>query len=186
MKNRRMKRSRKFSLSFGMNKLYEYIAVFMISTIIFYFAVDLDWIPQKPKQRRNICGYSCKYDSGLALTVFITVCKRNTEQECIPVGCVPPARLLYLPECSARGRGACSRGVPAPVLWECLVRGGGVWYPSMHWGRTPLPPCEQNSWHTLVKILPCPKLRLRAVKIEKIREKYRNFVNTEKWEPCYS
>ena len=24
-------------------------------------------------------------------------------------------------------------------------------------------PCEQNSWHTLVKILPCPKLRLRAV-----------------------
>ena len=27
------------------------------------------------------------------------------------------------------------------------------------------PPCEQNSWHTLVKILPCPKLRLRAVNI---------------------
>ena len=29
----------------------------------------------------------------------------------------------------------------------------GVVYPSMHWGR-PLP-CGQNSWHTLVKILPC-------------------------------
>ena len=26
-------------------------------------------------------------------------------------------------------------------------------------------PCEQNSRHTLVKILPCPKLRLRAVKL---------------------
>ena len=27
------------------------------------------------------------------------------------------------------------------------------------------PPCGQNSSHTLLKILPCPKLRLRAVKI---------------------
>ena len=26
------------------------------------------------------------------------------------------------------------------------------------------PPCEQNSWPTPMKILPCPKLRLRAVK----------------------
>ena len=35
--------------------------------------------------------------------------------------------------------------------------------------RTKQPhPCEQNSWHTLVKILPCPKLRLRAVKKQKI------------------
>ena len=28
------------------------------------------------------------------------------------------------------------------------------------------PPCGQNDWHTPVKILPCPKLRLRAVKTE--------------------
>ena len=28
----------------------------------------------------------------------------------------------------------------------------------------PDPPCGQNSWHTLLKILPCPKLRLHAVK----------------------
>ena len=27
------------------------------------------------------------------------------------------------------------------------------------------PLCEQNSWHTPMKILPCPKLRLRAVTI---------------------
>ena len=27
------------------------------------------------------------------------------------------------------------------------------------------PPREQNSWHTPMKILPCPKLRLRVVKI---------------------
>ena len=29
--------------------------------------------------------------------------------------------------------------------------------------KPPLPHCEQNSWHTPMKILPCPKLRLRAV-----------------------
>ena len=27
-----------------------------------------------------------------------------------------------------------------------------------HWDQTP--PCGQNSWHTLLKILPCPKLRV--------------------------
>ena len=32
----------------------------------------------------------------------------------------------------------------------------------MHAGIAP-PSCEQNSWHTPMKILPCPKLRLRAV-----------------------
>ena len=57
------------------------------------------------------------------------------KQECIPVGCVPPAFCPYLPACTAPG------GVPAQVL----------------------PPRGQNSWHTLLKILPCPKLRLRAV-----------------------
>ena len=42
------------------------------------------------------------------------------------------------------------------VLGGCLVLGG---YPIMHWGRPPL----WTEWHTSVKILPCPKLRLRAV-----------------------
>ena len=42
--------------------------------------------------------------------------------------------------------GACSRGV----------------YPSMQWGRPPL----WTEWQTGAKILPCPKLRLRAVKIQ--------------------
>ena len=41
--------------------------------------------------------------------------------------------------------GVCYGGESAP---------GGV-YPSMHWGRHP-PPQGQNSWHTLVKILPWP------------------------------
>ena len=54
-------------------------------------------------------------------------------QECIPVGCVPPA--LYRPGGSVSG-GPLSGRPPPPV------------------GR-----------QTLVTILPCPKLRLRAVKI---------------------
>ena len=55
------------------------------------------------------------------------------------------------------GEGAWCGGVWS---WVCVcvsAPGGGG---GMHWGR---PPCEQNSWHTLLKILPCPKLRLRAV-----------------------
>ena len=60
------------------------------------------------------------------------------------------------------GRCVCSRGV---CSWGvvcsggCLVSGGVV---SQHALRQ-TPACEQNSWHTLVKILPCPKLRLRTV-----------------------
>ena len=32
--------------------------------------------------------------------------------------------------------------------------------------HTCTPPCGQNSWHMLLKILPCPKLRLRAVNMK--------------------
>ena len=74
--------------------------------------------------------------------------------------------------------GVCSRGVSGPGVpgpWAgsalggfclgggvcsggCLVLGGSI--PACTEAN---PPCEQNSWHTLLKILPCPKLRLRAV-----------------------
>ena len=36
-----------------------------------------------------------------------------TEQECIPVWCVPPACCPYLPACTARGGGVPAVGVPA-------------------------------------------------------------------------
>ena len=54
------------------------------------------------------------------------------------------------------GEGVCSGGCLLP--WGCLLGGvpafgPGGGYPSMQWVR---PPREQNSWHTLVKILPCP------------------------------
>ena len=71
--------------------------------------------------------------------------------------------------------GARSEGVPGPGVgvcsrgWGCLLQGepgpveGGV--VSQHALRQT--PCEQNSRRTLLKILPCPKLGLWAVKIER-------------------
>ena len=64
----------------------------------------------------------------------------------------------------------CREGVYLP-RWGCTCPGGvparGVYLPGGVPARGYLPrysPCEQNSWHTLQKILLCPKLRLRAVK----------------------
>ena len=51
-------------------------------------------------------------------------------------------------------------GIAPP--WRPAARHAGM-PPAVHAGIAP--PREQNSWHTLVKILPCPKLRLRAVNI---------------------
>ena len=60
-------------------------------------------------------------------------------------GCTCPGQ-VYLP------RGNFPRGVYLP---------GGVYLPRGYLPR--YSPREQNSWHTLLKILPCPKLRLRSV-----------------------
>ena len=82
----------------------------------------------------------------------------KSEQECIPVGCVPPAHWPYLPACSARG-GVPGLGGSAWSGGKCLVRGSargcllrGGWYPSMHWGRHPL----WRESHTRVKTWPSP------------------------------
>ena len=69
-------------------------------------------------------------------TVFVASEHLN-QQECIPVGCVPPALCPYLPACTA------PVGVSAS---------GG----SQHAMEQTPPPRGQNSWHTLLKILPCP------------------------------
>ena len=53
------------------------------------------------------------------------------------------------------------------LVWGYLVLGGvlGPGVPGLGGGTCPdTPPCEQNDRQTGVKILPCPKLRLRAVK----------------------
>ena len=53
--------------------------------------------------------------------------------------------------------GVCSGGVSAPGggVGGCLLRGGGWCIPACTEADT-LSPCGQNSWHTLVKILPWP------------------------------
>ena len=119
------------------------------------------------------------------------------KQECIPVGCVPPACCPYLPACTAPrggrgvylgtcpGEGVYLLGGVCTCLGVYLPRGvyppggvpaqgsGGV---SAQGGTCPgTPPCEQNSWHTQLKILPCPKLRLRALIIK---------IYTLAWEKC--
>ena len=110
---------------------------------------------------------TCFYLSILALVdtskcvVFCFIYK----QEYIPVGCVPPACWLYFPACTAQGvsalGGVCSMDgcllLGGVCSGGCLLRGV-----SQHALRQK-PPCIQNSWHTVLKILPCPKLRLRAV-----------------------
>ena len=66
----------------------------------------------------------------------------NSKQECIPVGCVPPACWLYPSMLCPRG-GVCPGGVcPGGVCRGGLPR--GVW-------QTPL----WTEWQTGVKILPC-------------------------------
>ena len=49
--------------------------------------------------------------------------KHSTEQECIPIGCVPPACWLYLPACTAPGGGGYLPGEYLPRGCTCL---GGV------------------------------------------------------------
>ena len=79
---------------------------------------------------------------------------------------VSPSMLCSGGACLVPGDGACPRG------GACLVTGEGVGVVPA-WSRVCVygipacteadTPCGQNSWHTLLKILPCPKLRLRAV-----------------------
>ena len=69
----------------------------------------------------------------------------------LPRGCTCLG--VYLPRAGVPAQGGPTQGgVPA---W------GGV--PAQGVPAQILPPGEQNSWHTLLKILPCPKLRLRSV-----------------------
>ena len=78
---------------------------------------------------------------------------------------------VYLPG-PGGGVPAWSRGctclVPGGYTWVqggciCLVQGGvPAWSGGGYLVRYPPPP-RWTEWHTLMKILPCPKLRLRAV-----------------------
>ena len=71
---------------------------------------------------------------------FYGVFEKVGKQVCIPVRCVPPPCCPYLPVCTAPG-GVCSRrGV---CFWGVSACDPGGVYPSMQWGRHPLPPVDR-------------------------------------------
>ena len=86
----------------------------------------------------------------------------------LPGGCTCPGRGVYLPVVVYLPRGYLPREVPVqggvpshggvPSQGGTCTGGvpvqGGVTCP----GTPPPPTCEQNSWDTLLKILPCPNL----------------------------
>ena len=67
------------------------------------------------------------------------------------------------------GWGCLSSGGVTPWLHPQVTRPGHTSWPNACWDTPPAhcmleyTPCEQNEWHTGVKTLPCPKLRLRVV-----------------------
>ena len=107
--------------------------------------------------RRN-CRFSCNTCPPLPYT----------PPSMHPLPCMPPCLahpLPCMPPCLAH---------PLPCMphashTNCHTHPTTHAPPSPHTpGMPPLPhtsPCGQNSWHTLVKTLPCPKLRFRAVNI---------------------
>ena len=110
----------------------------------------------------DLSDVTCKKRHRIALSPFL-YCMKNGDnddmckQECIPVGCLPPSALAV-----GWGGGvwlsACWDTSPLGVGWESPPPGCGPgdlqgilgYHPS------PPPPREQNSWHTLLKILPYP------------------------------
>ena len=102
------------------------------------------------------------------------------KQECIPVWCLPSAAVaVYLggggvyPACVCLGGGVSVQGCVClgglSSQGGCLPREGcGV---SQHPLRqTPPPPRGQNSWHTLLKILPCRNFVADGNKSHRMKE----------------
>ena len=99
--------------------------------------------------------------------------KITTKQECIPVGCVPSAAVAVgeglhqappQDQAPSGSRPPQSRPPPEQTPRE----------------QTP-PPGADPPWHTLMKILPCPELRLRAVKIFWMKWKIMNIRVMSVW-----
>ena len=51
---------------------------------------------------RNVFEFCVKLKFNFRIVLIFNSCRLNFKQECIPVGCVPPACCPYLPACTAR------------------------------------------------------------------------------------
>ena len=90
------------------------------------------------------------------LKALVVKQRSGKKQEYIPIGCVTPARLPYS-AVSDGGRG----GLPTPPGCRPTLQADPPWMQTPRRQTFPL----WTEWCTGVKTLPCPKLRLRAVKM---------------------
>ena len=136
---------------FSKNKSQFYISMFIITTKY--------TIPLKFKKKKKITGFKtqcCKMSRRNRVMTKMHSSRMRTVRSsgriwggCVCSGggvCLLPAGECLLWGCLLRGgvwsqRGVCSWG----AVWSQGVSGPrGVWYPSMHWGRHPHPPCGQT------------------------------------------
>ena len=99
------------------------------------FPFKTTWLPKQEvatRWLRWVGGFEGVVDP--AFPYVLLRCLKQTKQECIPVGCVPPACCPYLPTCTARG-GYLPRGVYLPRGCTCL-RGCTCWGCTC-WGGVP-------------------------------------------------
>ena len=90
--------------------------------------------------------------------------ENRLKQKNIPVGCVPPACCPY-PVVSDWGVSAQPPFLDADLPLHAEPPGHVTCVACWEVNSPPPPPRGQKEWHTLVKISPCSKLRLRTVKI---------------------
>ena len=115
----------------------------------------------------RFCMFDIIYFPGIHCAHPVGKCSHNhiNKQECIPVGCVPPTHWLYFIVCAG---GMCAAH-PPPCMHPCHACPPPPHIPlpymppAMHTSLPCMPPatyppspCGQNSWHSLLKILPCP------------------------------
>ena len=129
----------------------------------------------------KIRDYSDRLQSYFLLFPGFLSCNARIvwQQECIPVGCILPSACWPYPSmhcwgCTCPGGCTCLGGVPVwgvYLPWVCVPAQGvtcwGVYLPRGYLPRYSPPWTE---WQTGAKILPCPKLRLRAVKTEETKK----------------
>ena len=143
--------------------MYPNAQIALVTCSIDFFCLinhDFFWLQMENSKRWRIQGGARDLHPSLDPNSFIYMqflLKKFAKQEWIPIGCVPSAAVPV-------PGGSPHTHTHTPQDQASPPEPGTPW-DQAHTPRTRHPPCEQNSWHTPVKILPCPKLRLQAVTI---------------------